>query len=328
MLIARRRLLKAGLSLPLLSSPAIARGGFAPLDIATPAQQAVYVATAWGGFIHFSMATFLDIENAPTNEPFSTYAPSSGPGFIDQWIATAVAAKWKTLTYVVKHIDGFCQWPTASTSYNVTNTPWYAANGSPNLASLFATKCRAAGITPEFYFSVQDAQVASLSLTTAQTLAYIQLQLTELLTQNGPIGAIWMDRAEPAFQMTGFPWDSIDNRYRFIRGLQSSCLLVNNSKTASNVLAPTTDIAVYELSGNPVPGNTIPSEVAAPMRVDNNWFWKTGGNTCLDAPTIEATLATLSTRTAVYRLNAGPDTTGNIPSNMVSVLTTVGASLP
>lgn len=317
----RRRFIQTAVA-SILPTPALAfahRGGGGPSLLQL---QNAYVGNKWGLFLHFNMATFLDVENAPTGVNPNTFNPSALS--IDQWVATAVAAKVKYATLTVKHIDGFCLWPTTSTSYCITSaSPWYASSGNLDIVGAFVTKFNAAGIEPHFYFSVQDEQVTEF-FTQAATKTYLQLQLTELLTNYGPIKAIWIDRAEPAFGGTPYPWDTTNQRRDFIKEIQAQCLIVNNSKTTSY---SDTDIIVYELSGNPPPGNTNPSEVVAPMRTDFNWFWKSTSNPIQTASQILTDLATINALDASYMLNAGPDNTGNIPANMVSVLTTVGASL-
>lgn len=297
------------------------------------AAQAAYVARSFGMFIHFNMSTFKDVEIASGSEPVNSFDPGATLN-IDQWVSTAVAMKAKYACLTAKHHDGFCLWPTLSVGHgttaarNISQTSWYANNGQIDIVGQFTSKFRAAGIIPLLYFSVRDGSSSLQFATDAEFKTYTQTQISELLGNYGPIGGLWMDGADWWFPSVGknaaYPWVSSAERFAFIRGAQRNCLLINNAKTSSFA---DSDIIVFEQVGDPASNNTSPSELVEQMRTDGNWFWKSTGNAIQTAAFIEAHLALLNGRHSSYMLNAGPDNTGVIPSNMVTTLTTVGASL-
>ena len=58
----------------------------------------------------------------------------------------AAAQSWgaKLLLLVCKHVGGFCRWPTGTTPYNISNTPWKGGKG--NMVKEVADACRKHGL--------------------------------------------------------------------------------------------------------------------------------------------------------------------------------------
>ena len=156
-----------------------------------------------------------------------------------------------------------------------------------------------------------------------------EMELAPTPDQNyGALGGVWLDGTYWHFADQGYPWNLPATRDAFIHELQTGCLVVNNGHAQTFA---DSDIIVYEggTFGAAVPGgNTAPAEYVDTIRGDKNWFWKAAADTPLTAATILATLAILKANNSAYMLNAGPDTTGQIPSQLVTVLTAVGAGLP
>jgi alpha-L-fucosidase len=284
--------------------------------------QANYVARQFGLFIHFSMATFTNTENSPPSSSPTLFSPTGGPStFVPQWISTAQAAKARYLALISKHSDGFCLWPTATTTYNLSAaSPWYANNGSPDIVSVFATQCRAAGIAPVLYFSIPDGTFANTGGNTAQFKAYIEAQLTELLSNYGLITAIWIDWAG---NTPPSPFVSQAELTNFIQGLQSQCLVIQNDHSMT---LTTSNIVEYEVpvTGTISNGNVTVAEACEPIQTDNKWFWHAASNTYRTSSTIITNIQHCNANDGTYLLDTPPDNTGIIPSAMVTILTSVG----
>ena len=287
--------------------------------------RSAYVAKGFGILIHFEMNTFTGLEIGTGNESPNTFNPTAGRVNIDQWVSTCVAAKAKYAIVIAKHHSGFCMWPTATTAHSISSSsPWYAANGNQDIVGEFISKFRAAGIAPYIYFSIWDEAygIANPSATQAQYKAYTQAQITELLSNYGSVGALWMDGDEWHYG-SYYPWATSAERAAFITGLQPNCLAIsNNHQGATNA---NSDIAEYEKTF-PLAGNIVPSEVVDTIRSDGNWFW-TSPDILVQSSTILANISACRWVKTTYLLACQPDTTGAIPSEQAALLATVGASL-
>lgn len=286
-----------------------------------------YVAQRFGFLIHFNMFTFSQTHNYTSNA--SVFNPST-TDFIDQWVTTAQAANAKYAYLVAKHQDGFCIWNTTSVPANVTQSSWYMTGGGFDVVGQFCTKFRAAGINVGLYYSMaQDATFSALQvggiyngMTYRQ---YATLQLTELLSNYGPLVGIWGD-----LLFLGYPgpFSSDAARAAFIHGLQPNCLDAPNTH-AYNVGLSRGDILVYESvnHGDPTPGNnTYPSEFAENGLVGGIWFWQPPSKPPANTTTSETHMASIHSQNGTYNCGVGPDTTGHIPSDQVANLATLGNS--
>jgi len=78
-------------------------------------------------FIHFGVNTFSDREWGDGKELPSSFAPSK----LDarQWARAAKQAGFRAMILTAKHHDGFCLWPTRTTTHSVAASPFRAGAG-------------------------------------------------------------------------------------------------------------------------------------------------------------------------------------------------------
>jgi alpha-L-fucosidase len=146
----------------------------------------------WGMFICWSFSTFSGKEWTPgvTNV---AYFKATGCD-TDQWAKTAKEAGMGYILFLAKHHDGFCLWDTKTTDRKVTKAPL----GKDVLAEL-KKSCDKYGIKLALYFSegdwswpgAKDGKTGG----SGQDAEKERTQLTELLTQYGPIEYMWVDHA-------------------------------------------------------------------------------------------------------------------------------------
>lgn len=121
----------------------------------------------------------------------------------EKWVLLAKAAGMKYICFTTKHHDGFCMWDTKYTDYNIMNTPY----GKDTLKML-ADACKKHGMLLSLYYSNPDwhhenaynpnssHQWASVNPAASDLdvyRTYIKNQITELLTNYGPIYTFFWD---------------------------------------------------------------------------------------------------------------------------------------
>jgi alpha-L-fucosidase len=284
-------------------------------------------------FISFGMGTFTNTQQASETSSLSSFAPTSLN--IAQWANTAKKMRAKYAVLTARHSGGLCLWNTATTTYNVMNTPV-----ASDIVATFCTEMRAVGVTPCLYILNYDKHfenITNVGFTQADYLAYNQAAITELLSNYGQIGCIWLDGAEWAYGNTTYPWSDATARFNFIHGLQSNCLLVNNSHLPDAPYGLTiSDIVEYEKppggNGPVVDGNVIVAEECDTAFNDYagptaTWFWNTAATAAgpKSAASLYAEMQRVNAADATYLLNVCPDTTGKIPAALVSVLSDLGS---
>ena len=159
-------------------------GGPAGLAILPSASQLAYQRTELTAFIHFGMATFDGTEqgNMSVDTP-SLFNPTNlDATAVAQWVSALKAAGIGQAMLVTKHSAGFCLWPTATTDFSVKSSPWMGGQG--DVVRLFTDAMHAAGLKVAFYLAPWDQSYPSSK---ADYETYFKAQLTELLTNYGPV---------------------------------------------------------------------------------------------------------------------------------------------
>jgi alpha-L-fucosidase len=309
------------------------RASFQPLTLSQ--LQTQFSAKQFGVTFHFNNATFVDVDSPIVPPAINVFNPTALN--IDQWMTSALAAKATYAELTAKHITGFCLWPTATTTYNVSNTTWYANNGQIDIVSLFIRKCRQYGLAPSIYFCAKDYtfEAANPGYTQAQYRTYLEAQLTELLSNYGHIQDIKLDATNTAFFPTnGYPWpDTGATVCSFVRSFQYGQQTCNNN--AQNNLPPSlvmSNVAIYEMANLPgefvQAGNTDPAECWDTVYNDGSpasWFWKSTSPAVQTTANMLSNLALANARNSNFNLNFPPDTTGAIESRMVTIMQAIGA---
>lgn len=287
---------------------------------ASPTARQEYIDRQLGMFIHFGLETFNDVEYTNGQEPVNDFNPSALD--IDQWVDAAEALDAGYAVLTAKHHSGFCLWPSATTTYDVAATTWYGSGY--DIVQEYVDAFRAADIEPLFYFSIWDKryEFENPGYTQAGYRALLEAQITELLTNYGPIKGLWLDGGLWHFS-SYYPWDSASQRNAFIKGLQADCLIIDNSHALTHV---DTDIVVYEadISGVDIPfGNALFAEKC--LTIDTNgWFWKSTGYAVREQEYLSGRLYRANARKGAMLINLPPSNIGTIPTEYVTVAERVG----
>ena len=121
----------------------------------------------------------------------------------DQWVRLAKEAGMQYVCFTAKHHDGFCMWDTKYTDYSIMHTPY-----GRDVLRMLADACRRQGMKLSLYYSNPDwhdeygynpasshqwKARRDREPDTERLREYIVRQMTELLTNYGPIYTLFWD---------------------------------------------------------------------------------------------------------------------------------------
>jgi len=139
--------------------------------------------------IHYTPTTFQDKEWGFGDADPKIFNPSHFDA--NQIAAAAAAGGFKGLISVAKHHDGFCLWPTQTTSYSISSSGW--KNGQGDMVKEFRDASVNYGLKFGVYLSAWDRNDERYG-TPAYAEAY-RKQLTELMSNYGELFTSWHDGA-------------------------------------------------------------------------------------------------------------------------------------
>jgi alpha-L-fucosidase len=288
--------------------------------------QRAHVDLRFGMFIHFGILTYTGMWAQP-NLDITQFNPTQLDP--NQWADAAVAAHMTYGVLTTRHHDGFALWDSQAGTFDVGSIPWM--NGQGDVVRAYVDAFRAHGLAPGLYYSIWDAteglgNKGVNSTVTAADMAYIETQLTELLTNYGPI---------PLLVFDGWSWkmghrlvDYAEIR-RLVKSLQPDCLMLDNTHLDSpweNDL-----VGVEEAEGNSfIPAdNTFPATQMQKINASggNDWFWAPDiGGIMSVAGIVNGHLGVLEPRWTNFLLNCPPNRDGLLDDAIVSRLAEVGAA--
>ncbi len=129
-----------------------------PVHPLPTAAQLAWNQTEFYAFFHYGMNTYTGREWGLGDEDESLFAPTSVPN-PEQWLRVAKEAGMQGGIAVVKHHDGFCLWPTQTTTHNVTQSRNPNAQAT-NIPRDFARAAQKLHMKYGFYISPWDRNSA------------------------------------------------------------------------------------------------------------------------------------------------------------------------
>ena len=229
-------------------------------------------------FLHFGVNTFTDREWGDGTESPSIFAPTA----LDthQWARAARDGGFRMMILTAKHHDGFCLWPTATTTHSVAASPFRGGTG--DLVREMVDACRAHDLKVGLYCSPWDRN----SPVYGDSRRYNDLfcdQLTELLTRYGRVDEVWFDGANgegPNGRKQVYDWPRF---WSLVRRLQPEAVMfsdagpdvrwIGNERGA----AGDTNWSMMNPDAVPYPGADGPGIIAALQNGDpNGTVWRPG----------------------------------------------------
>jgi alpha-L-fucosidase len=280
----------------------------------------------FGMFIHWGPA-------ALTGREISWSRASTGPAVYDAlpqrfhaenfdaraWVAAAQAAGMRYIVLTAKHHDGFMLWSTKTSAHHVMNTPF----GRDVVAEL-AAAAREAKIPLGLYFSPGDWHDPDCRHPehNPRFVQRMHAQLTELLTQYGPVPLVWID-------FDGWPSPSRpEETATLIRRLQPGVILNNRLEPLhpdeshgrvgrwGDYATPEQRVGSY--------CDTIPWETC--MTIATQWSWRPDDRIKPLQQCLETLVSTVGGDGNLL-FNVGPMASGEIEPAQVQRLAEMGAWL-
>ncbi|MGZ8516031.1 MAG: alpha-L-fucosidase [Chitinophagaceae bacterium] len=308
----------------------------APFGPVPSANQMRWQEMEYYAFVHFSLNTYTDQSWGYGNEDINLFNPEK----LDcrQWARICKKAGMKGIIITAKHHSGFCLWPSKYTEYSVKNAPW--KNGKGDIVREMADACKEFGLKLGIYLSPWDRNHPGYGK--PEYITYFRNQLTELLTNYGPIFEVWFDGANGG---TGYYGGANENRkidrttyydwsntYKLIRKLQPNIVIWNDGgdrgdlrwvgteggavgETNWSLLNATGEVAWNMLHYGLEDGNAwVPGEVNTSIRPE--WFYHPGENERVKTvPQLMDTYYNSIGRNGTLLLNFPIDTRGLIHEN-------------
>ncbi|MBS7566744.1 alpha-L-fucosidase [Mucilaginibacter sp. Bleaf8] len=285
--------------------------------------QQSFVDLRFGMFIHFNIPTYFN-QDWPDPEA----APAAfNPTRLDcnQWAKAAKAANMTYGCLTTKHHSGFCIWDTKTTDYSVMRSPY-----KKDVVKQFVKAFRDNGLKVMLYYSILDTHhKLRPNQITAKHIEMVKKQLTELLTNYGPIEALIIDGWDAPWSRISYDDVPFEQVYKLVKSLQPNCILMdlNGAKYPADGLYYT-DIKTYEMGAGQrlsKETNTMPALACLPLQ--SSWFWKTDfpSTTVKDpAKLVNETLVPLNKANCNFILNVAPNRDGLFDDNAIVALKEIG----
>jgi alpha-L-fucosidase len=262
----------------------------------------------------------------PSTE-YEKFAPQFNPVQFDarQWVQLAKDAGMKYLVITSKHHDGFCMYDSKLTDYDIMQATPFGRDPMKELAAA----CQQAGLKFCFYYSVVDWHHPEFPAQYSQRgfhgdpnpkadlnkyVEYMKGQVSELLSNYGPIGIMWFDgggsfRGQPMAQLI-----HAQEIIELIHKLQPMCLVNNRLGLPAD----------YGTPEQRIPGQAPKDLFEVCMTLNRHWGYNKYDQDWKSPETIIRNLADIAGKGGNYLLNVGPTALGTIPEGSVRTLRAVG----
>jgi alpha-L-fucosidase len=221
-----------------------------------------------------------------------------------QWVKTAKDAGMKYIVITSKHHDGFCMFDSKLTNYCITKATPFKRDPMRELAA----ECKKQGVKLCFYHSIMDwhhpeyvprrswekdtrpATGADLN----KYITYMEGQLTELLTNYGPVGCIWFDGGweHNAAELHSAEVNAL------IRKLQPGIIINDRNQEPQDHSTPEQTIPANAMAGGRL-WETC-------MTMNDTWGYARNDNNWKSAEDLIHKLCDIASKVGNFLMNVGP----------------------
>ena len=252
-----------------------------------------------------------------------------------QWVSQIKASGAKYITITSRHHDSFSMFDTKESDFDIIDATPFKRDVIKELAE----ECQKQGIKLHLYYSHldwkrEDYPVGGTGKGTGRPQGkenwetyyqFMNNQLTELLTNYGPIGAIWFDGVWD--HPESFDWQ-LEEQYALIHKLQPSCLIGNNHHRTPYAGE---DFQMFErdLPGENKAGFSEGQEVSAlPLEtcetMNKTWGYNIEDQHYKPTKTLIQLLVRAAGKNANLLMNIGPQPNGELPAIAVQRMKEMG----
>jgi len=244
----------------------------------------------------------------------------------EEWVGLAKRAGMKYIGITAKHHDGFAMFRSPCNPYNIVAATPFHRDPMKDLPEA----CHKAGIRLCFYYSqaqdwhapggagkIEECEGGSWSKPTVAPEAFghyleeiAKPQITELLTQYGPVGLIWFDTPVAITRDQSLALRDLVHR------LQPDCLV--NGRVGH-------DVGDYgSLGDNQIPVGRVAGDWETPATLNDTWGYRKNDHNWKPVKNLLYLLVDLASKGVNYLLNVGPTAEGVIPTPSVERLEAIG----
>ncbi len=253
-----------------------------------------------------------------------------------KWVAAFKAAGAKYICFTTRHHEGFSMWDTKQSDYNIMHTPY-----GRDIVRQLADECHKQGLGLHLYYSHidwtrDDYPTGRTGKHTGkdpkkenwpQYYAFMNAQLTELLTNYGRVDGIWFDGWwDHDEDKQPFDWQ-LPEQYALIHSLQPACIIGNNHHQTP---FDGEDMQMFErdvpgenksgLSGQDI--SKLPLETCQTM--NGMWGYKVKDQNYKSTAELLRLLVRSAAKGANLLINIGPQPDGNLPAAALERLAAMG----
>ena len=318
----------------------------APVHPVPHARQLKWQETEFYAFFHYGMNTYTGREWGNGDEAESQFAPTAAPN-PRQWLEAAKAAGMKGGIAVVKHHDGFCLWPTATTEHNILK----AGNDfgkQTNIPRDFAKAAKELDMKYGFYISPWDRNSYYYG-TDKYVEDVVRRRGAELAEYGSDQCEMWFDGANGGSGYYGgrnttvnvdrSTYYDVPNLRDTVHKVCPDCVLwgvggearwIGNEAGWAGETNRSTAHRASAGEGNGMYGTEggwfwLPGESDA-KATNQGWFWHNNESPLTPERLFQMYLETVG-RNATLILNIPPDKSGSLPEKSVNALKNMGSLL-
>ena len=234
------------------------------------------------------------------------------------FVATAKNAGMKYIAITSKHHDGFAMFKSNASKYNIVDATPYGKD----VIKALAEECQKQGLKMCFYYSQSRDWNEPNGLDNDWDFPKernfqkyldekVKPQLTELLTNYGPIGLIWFDTPMDISK------EQAQSLKDLVRRLQPECII-------SGRLGGGVETDYMSTGDNVIPATVTPGDWEVPATLNNTWGFKKNDHEWKSPEALTRLLFDIAAKGGNYLLNVGPTAEGLIPQESVDILDKVG----
>jgi alpha-L-fucosidase len=304
----------------------------------------------FGMFIHWGAVTTIDSKwkdvqgdgtwvlkkaQAPVSEYKAALAAFNPVKYDPEaWARTAKEAGCGYVVLVARHHDGFCNWDSKVSEFDVAHTAW-----KKDIIRPMAAACRKQGLKFGLYYSILDWTQPDYSPRLPNNdeplpeggakyerfVEYVRAQLTELINDYQP-DLLWFD-GEWEKTWTSENAKSLE---AMIRSLKPDIILNNRIGKGRTGLAGLTAPGApkagdYATPEQEVPARAIPGlDWETCMTIGDAWFYRTSDHGWKPPTRLIRTLCDVAGKGGNFLLNVGPTPEGVFPSESLERLRAIG----